>query len=364
MPVRVLSARYESVPVSIEAPGTIQAHNRIVLSSQINGFVRTANVRAGDSVRAGQVLVTLDAREAESRKAAAQASIEEAEAALEEARKAEQSALSMLTAAKANHALASETFGRYQKLFEARSLSPQELDEMRSRRDAAAAEVAAKEAMAGAAQDRLRQIQARIAQANAHSGGADIVLGWTVVKAPSAGRIVERAIDPGSAIFPGSPLMVLESAANPQAIANIPAADLNHLRRGLEVRVHFSNMTPPASGRVSEIVPLSNSSTHTVEFKVDLAGGFPAPPGSFVRLEIPAGERKAMLLPREAVRETGQLTGVFTVDGSGQAHYRLVKATLFDTKRMEILAGLEPGERVVEKINADLTDGIAVEVQP
>ena len=93
VPASVIAARYASVPAIVEAPGTVQARNRIALSSQINGFVREMHVRVGDSVHAGQVLATLDARDAESQKALAQAGIEEAQAALSEARKAHQAAV-------------------------------------------------------------------------------------------------------------------------------------------------------------------------------------------------------------------------------------------------------------------------------
>ena len=67
----------------VEAPGSVQPRNRIALSSQINGFVHERDRRVGDMVSAGQILVTLDARDAESQKDMAQASIDETQAALE-----------------------------------------------------------------------------------------------------------------------------------------------------------------------------------------------------------------------------------------------------------------------------------------
>jgi multidrug efflux pump subunit AcrA (membrane-fusion protein) len=169
--VRVLAAQYASLPAVIEAPGTVQARDRIALSSQINGYVGRVHVRVGDPVQANQILATLDARDAESQKAMAQAGIEEAQAALSEARKASQAATERLGAAKAANELASQTYNRFQKLFESKSVSPQEMDEARMRRDAAAAEVASATSMAAAAQDRIKQVEAKIAQAKAHLGG-------------------------------------------------------------------------------------------------------------------------------------------------------------------------------------------------
>ena len=363
MAARVITAQYQAVPSFVEAPGSVQPRNRIALSSQINGFVYGVSVKAGDLVSAGQILVTLDARDAQSQKDMAQASIEEAQAALEEARKGAQMAADTRNAARANNDLAASTFQRFQKLFDSKSVSPQELDEARARRDAAAADLAAKETMIAAAQDRLKRVQARIAQAGAQSRRADVLVGYTVLKAPATGRIAERQVDPGSAIFPGSPLLVLETTAHPQVVAEIPIARLAALHIGLEVEVRISDSGLARKGRISEIVPLSNPATHTVQFKVDLPPGATAPTGSYAKVEVPTGSRNALLVPVKAVRETGQLTGVFVVDSSSKARFRLVKLAPFDLEHVELLSGVEPGEKVVSPVSDEMTDGITLEVR-
>lgn len=360
---QVITAQYRTIPDTVQVPGSVQPRQRIALSSQINGFVHSVSVKAGDYVGAGQVLVTLDARDAQSQKDTAQASIEEAQAGLEEARKGAQVAADMRNAAKANSDLAAATFQRFQKLFDSKSLSPQELDEARARRDAAAADLAAKETMVAAAQDRMKQVQAKIAQASAQSRRADVLVGYTVIKAPAPGRVAERQVDPGSAIFPGSPLIVLETTASPQVLAEIPTSQLTALRIGLEVNVRISDSGPATKGRVAEIVPLSNPATHTVQFKVDLPPGFAAPTGSYASVEVPLGSRNALLVPLKVVRETGQLTGVFVVDSGSKARFRLVKVAPFDTEQVELLSGIEPGEKIVSALSDDLVDGVTLEVR-
>ncbi len=364
VPVTLITAGYESVPDVIEAPGSVQPRNRIVLSAQINGSVREVLVRAGDSVRAGQLLVTLDARDADSQKTLATAAIDEAKAALDEARKSADMAVSMRDAAKAQADLAAATYARYQQMFAARSVSPQELDEVRARRDATAADLAARETMVAAAQDRLRQANARITQANAQAGRADVLLGWTTVKAPASGLIAERLVDPGSAIFPGSTLVVLESAGNPQVLANVPTEQSGFLRRGLEVQVRDAEEPSSAViGRIAEIIPVSNPVSHTVQFKVDLPAGFSAPAGRFLKVMVPAGTRQAMLVPRPAIRESGQLTGVFVVDGASTARLRLVRTALLDADRIELLSGVDPGEKIVSNLSSEIVDGTPLEVR-
>lgn len=359
----VVTATYEAVAAAVEVPGTVQPRDRITLSAQINGFVRSVAVRAGDTVAAGQTLVTLDAREAESQKAMAQGAIDEAQAAREEARRGAEMAASARAAAKAADDLAASTLGRFEKLYEAKSVSQQEIDEARARRAGTAADLAARESMVAASKEKLRQVEARIAQARAQAGRADVVVGWTVLKAPSAGRVAERLADPGAAIFPGSPLLVIESVSTPQVSAELPTSHLGLLRRGLEVPVHIGTGTPPLAGRVAEIVPQSDPATHTVRFKVDLPAGAAPPSGAFARVGVPAGSRQALLVPARALRETGQLTGIFVLDAASKARFRLVKTAAFADERVEILSGLEPGERVVAAPTEEITDGTIVEIR-
>jgi membrane fusion protein, multidrug efflux system len=359
---RAITANMESVPAELEVPGSVQPRDRVVLSSQINGFVRSVLVQPGDVVAAGKTLATLDSRDADSQKAAAQAGISEAQQALAEAKQGEQIAASQRDAARANARLAEGTFDRYKKLSETRSATPQELDEVRARRDAALAELAARETAAAAATTRIAQIEARIAQANAGLQRAEVLVGWTVVKAPSGGRVVERTVDPGSAIFPGTPLVILESLTAPQVVAEIPSTQADWIKAGLEVRVSAESQTP-VRGRVTELVPLSSTGTHTVRFKVDLPANAAPRSGSFARVLIPTGERQTMLLPRSAIRESGQLTGVFVVDSGSKARFRLVKLSPFDTTRVEVLAGIDPGERVIAEPTEQIEDGVPLEIR-
>jgi multidrug resistance efflux pump len=361
--VKVITAQYRTVPATMQVPGSFQPRGRITLSSQINGFVHSMQVRSGDLVSAGQILVTLDARDAQSQKDMARASIEEAQAGLEETRKGAQMAAETRNAAKANSDLAAATLQRCQKLFDSKSVSPQELDEAQARRDAAAADLAAKETMVAAAQDRLKQALAKIAQAGAQSRRADVLVGYTVLKAPAAGRVAERQVDPGSAIFPGSPLLVLETTSSPQVLAEIPTVQLAALHAGMEVEVRIADAGPAGKGRVAEIVPLANPATHIVQFKVDLPRGFAAPTGSYASVEVPMGMRNILLVPKKAMRETGQLTGVFVVDSDSRARFRLVKVAPFDSEQVELLSGVEPGEMIVDSLSDDLTDGLALEVR-
>jgi multidrug efflux pump subunit AcrA (membrane-fusion protein) len=363
VPVSVIQARYQSITTTIEAPGTVQPRNRIPLACQINGFVHEMRVRAGDRVRSGQVLATLDSRDAENQKSAAQSAVDEAQAALSEAQQAHQAALDMQAASKAAAELADQTYTRYQKLFESRSVSPQEMDEVRTRRDSARAELASRESMVAASKDRIKQVEAKISQAKAQAGRAEVLMSYTRILAPVNGVVVERSADAGAAIFPGSPLLVIETTARPQVLASLPTKDAGHLLVGMTIRLKQSDSVPSVEGRVSEIIPQSNSGTHSVQFKVDLPPDTPVVHGQYMKLEVPIGTRDALLIARSAIREAGQLKGLFIVDEAARARFRLVKTAPCDSEQLEILSGVEEGESIIIAPDDRIVDGMPVEIQ-
>jgi multidrug efflux pump subunit AcrA (membrane-fusion protein) len=363
MPVNVIQARYQPIATSVEAPGTVQPRNRIPLASQINGFVHEMRVRAGDRVRSGQVLATLDSRDAESQKSAAQSAIDEAQAALSEAQQAHQAAVDMQAASKAAAELANQTYSRYQKLFESRSVSPQEMDEVLTRRDSARAELASRESMVAASEDRIKQVEAKISQAKAQAGRTEVLMSYTRILAPVNGVVVERSVDAGAAIFPGSPLLVIETTGRPQVLASLPTEHAGHLRVGMPIRLKPSDSVPSVEGKVSEIIPQSKPGTHSVQFKVDLPPDISVVHGQYMKLEVPIGTRDALLIARSAIREAGQLKGLFIVDEGNRAYFRLVKTSPYNSEQLEILSGVEEGESIIIEPDDKIADGMPVEIQ-
>jgi hypothetical protein len=77
-------------------------------------------------------------------------------------------------------------------------------------------------------------------------------------------------------------------------------------------------------------------------------------------VEVPAGKRDALLAPRTAVRQTGQLTGLFVVEAGSKAGFRLVKIAPYDAERVEVLSGVNPGEKIITGLSPQIVDGIPV----
>src|SRR5579859_6119059 len=187
--VSAVTPANESWPSIYEATGTVRARTSAVISARLMGYVRDVKAQAGDRVREGQLLVTLDTRDLD-------VSSRRVEAAREEVRTAVPEADSAVSAAKSNLDLAQVTFGRMQDLFQKTSISNQEFDE-------ASAKLKAAQAAYEMAQARRLQLNSKLAQVDQEVRASEVTRSYADVLAPFAGVVVSKSVDPGSLALPG-----------------------------------------------------------------------------------------------------------------------------------------------------------------
>src|SRR2546422_6419440 len=176
--------------------GIVRAGMAAILSSKVMGYVREVHTNIGDRVGAGQFLVVLDAADLE-------ANYRRADAGRDEARSAIPEAESGVVAAKANRELARATFKRMRDLFVSKSISNQEYDQ-------AVARLKAAEAAYAMAESKRAQLTSRIAQADQERSAADIQRGYAQLRAPFAGVVTAKSVEPGNLATPGAPLLTIE----------------------------------------------------------------------------------------------------------------------------------------------------------
>ena len=167
---RVVESREQEVPANLQSTGTVHARETAMVSAQVMGRIQQVLVREGENVRAGQTLVVLD-------DAALRAQVEQAHAGVQAAQSAQ-------VAAQTNAALASSTLDRYKQLQSQKSVSPQEMDEVSRRSEAAAAN--------------LEAVRAQTNAARAQESAARTMMSYTRLVAPFAGVITARTADPGT----------------------------------------------------------------------------------------------------------------------------------------------------------------------
>jgi len=335
--VSLLTVQQANVPDILQAVGTVRAAQSSVLASQMMGNVVEVRVHEGERVQQGEVLALID--DAQPR------------AGVERATAAEIAAHQQLAAAESDLSLASSTLTRYQALYERKSVSPQEFDEVKARQQAATA----RRDMARAEQE----------QAKAALSQAQTALGYTRVRAPFNGVVTEKRVDSGTLVSPGTPIFTVEDVRRYRLEATVNEGDVASVRIGQDIAVVLDALgTGDLKGKVGELVPAADPNSRSFLIKVDLPGDPRLRSGLFGRAQFPRGERQALLVPRTAVVERGQLQGVFVLDSNKIAALRYVTLGRISAEKIEVLAGLQTGEQIVAAPGTLVLDGKRVESRP
>lgn len=322
-------ARRASLPTFHSVAGTVRSQTASTLAANVVGTVVRVTVAEGDRVRAGDVLVEIDAREPRAQAERARAGRDELERAVE--------------GAAANAQLAETTYRRFEALRARGSASQQEFEEARARHIAAQAEVA--------------RLTASRAGARAAVTQAAAVLDYSSVRAPIAGVVTARFVDPGAQAAPGVPLVSIEEERATRVDATVP--------EGIPViagaRAFVEAGDQRLEARVVRVQPSVDSTTRSALVKLELAQ--PLRAGTYVKVSFPAGERTAVVIPATALVRRGQLTSVFVVDKGNVTRMRLVTIGATNGADVEVRSGLEAGESIVSAPDR-VRDGVIVRSGP
>ncbi|MGC2831885.1 MAG: efflux RND transporter periplasmic adaptor subunit [Candidatus Acidiferrum sp.] len=317
--ISVMVAQATMVTDWIEAVGTVRAAQTSQVSSQATGNIAVISAHEGDRVKNGQVLAIID--DAQPRSA-----VEQAVAAANAAEKEVSAADSDLT-------LAGTTLKRYQQLYEKKSVSPQEFDEIKARYQSADA--------------RRDMAKAGLAQANAALTQSKTSLGYTRIRAPFAGVVTERKADAGALASPGMALFTMEDTRNYRLEVTVDESDLRLLHEGQVASIMIDALgNSPLSGKVVQIVPAADPASRSFLVKIGLPADSRLRSGLFGTARFARGQRATLLIPRAALVERGQLQGIYVVDSNQIAQLRYITLGKIKGEQIEVLSGLQAGERL------------------
>ena len=240
------------------------------------------------------------------------------------------------------------------ELYEKRSISNQEYDE-------SSAKLKAAESSYEIARAKRIQLDSKLAQAEQEVRATQVARSYAEIRAPFAGVVTSKSIDPGNLAVPGAPLLTIERDSY-RLEAAIEESKLGSVRLAQEVSVMLDGINLRFDSRVSEIVPAVDAASRSYTVKIDL----PATPvlrsGLFGRAIFRIGARPVVTIPAVAVTERGQLHSVFVADG-GIARTRLITIGEKVTDQVEVLSGLDASEKVIYPVPQGLSDGTRVEVK-
>jgi RND family efflux transporter MFP subunit len=334
--VSLVEAQERNMPDVFEAVGTVQAAQTSTLASQMMGNIVEVRAHEGDRVQRGQVLAAIDNSQPR--------------AALDRATAATTASQQQLAAAGSELALADSTLKRFQTLYERKSVSPQEFDEVKARQQAALA----RRDMAVANQE----------QANAALAQARAALEYTQIRAPFDGVVSEKKADVGTLASPGTPIFTVEDVRRYRLAAPINESDLSLVRVGQPLPVLIDAFgTEVLKGKVVEIVPAADPATRSFLIKIELPADARLRSGLFGRVQFSRGERRALFVPQTAIVQRGQLQGVFLLDQNKIATLHYVTVGKPIQSQIEVLAGLQSGDWLVATPGTLELDGKRIEAQ-
>lgn len=310
-------ASLTTIPRLVTATGSLEAEKSVLVSTRMMGWVNKVHVREGQTVSKGDLLVSIDDSDLRAKKSQAEAGIVEATAVLTNAEKMAE---------------------RFEKLYAEKSVSKQQLDDVLTGRDRAAAG--------------LKMAEAGLTEVNVH-------LSYLNVTAPVDGFVSRKMIEEGDMANPGMPLVSLESSGAMKVVAHLGEKDVTSVKLGDPVTIDITSLDGTVfTAPLDKIVPAANPGSRTYDIEIILADPDPRlKSGMFARVSVPVGTRDAVLVPAAAVIKRGQLTGVWIVREDGTAHLRWARLGLAIGDSVEVLSGLAGNETVVLSTEQPLVEG-------
>ena len=334
----VVTARSESrdVPVKIRANGTVTALQSVDLRAQVTSTVRTVHIREGQNVEKGELLFSLDSREAE-------ANLKKAEAQIEKDR--------------ADLATAERNNARQHELFQQKFISQAALD---------------------TSQNQVDTLKGQLAVDTAAAEAARVGRAYTEIRAPFSGRTGAISVREGSLVQPGtgaaasattpSTALVTITQIDPISVAfTIPEKELPALQAALAAGKVPVTATvkdgagAPLTGNVTFVDNTVDPTSGTIKVKAEFSNrGGQLWPGMYVNVELsPRVMRAATVVPAQAVQTGPDSRFIYVVGSDNKVAQRPVKLAYVD-EGLAVVDGLQPGSRIVVEGAQNLRPGSAV----
>jgi len=285
--------------------GVIEAVQQATVSAQTSGTIMELPFDVNDVVDAGELIVRLEDSEQRSRLNQAEANQLEAESGVQDAQ---------------------QQFERISNLRERGVATQAEFDQARNALNAA---------------------RARLVRAEAAVAEAQEQFDYTRIAAPYSGIVTERHVELGETVAPGAPLLSGFSLEALRVVVSIPQQFSQLVRQSRQAEVSLNDGRVLQTGEMT-FFPYADPATHSfvVRMSLDEPEGSLFP-GMLVQVRVPVAEREALWIPASSLLRRGELRAVFVLDDTNRPRLRQVRIGISDQDRLEVLAGLDEGERIL-----------------
>lgn len=305
--VKTIETELQTIQLREHIPGTVRPIEQATLASKVVGTIEQLPVALGQKVKKGDLLLKTSAGEISAKVLQAQAQLEQVARDLQR----EQKLL-------AQEASTTETVKALEKRF-------------------------------------------RIVKAAAEE--ADTMLSYTKIYAPFDGVITQKKVHVGDLASPGMPLLEIEDPTRLRVESYIPESLIDFIKFGESIEIQPSADGKSVMGSIVEIAPSLNPLSRTFLIKISLPEKSEMRSGQFARVLIKSKQVKTLLVPRQSITNLGQIERIF-VASQGKVSLRIVKTGATYDDKIEVLSGLNPGEKVIINEIGNLRDGQSIETTP
>ncbi len=320
-PVKTKFTKVTKIKTSdiIEAPGQVSSVKDAYIMAKSVGTILNIKVKAGDFVKKGQSLLTIDSSDINSKLQQAKGALAQAEAAL---------------------TIATNNYNRFKELYKKNACSKVELEQM--------------EFQYNKAKGAVEMARGAVNEAKAY-------LKYSRVDAPFDAIIVERLVNVGDFAAPGRPLFRIIDPKDLRFDCTIGESDAKYVKLGDKVKVKLDSIDEKIDGTVSEISGGSDFLTHTYTVRIAIPFDERIKAGMYgvAYFNLIPGEK--ILVPEKCILHRGELDIVYTVDKNGKAKLTLVRLGKKFGDKYQVLSGLNGDETVACENLSKISDGVKLE---
>src|SRR6202142_1060026 len=329
---------------SLSVAGQFQPYPQVDLHAKVSGYIRWIKVDIGDHVRQGEVLATLEVPELQDQVEGAQAEVRHSQSDISRAQSEVVSAESAYSAVHAEYTRLEEASKERPGL-----IAEQELDDARAKDQQAAAQVG----VAKASLDAMRQ---QLGISNATRSRLETMSGYEQIIAPFTGVVTKRYDDTGSLIQAGQdnntntlPVVQVAESDLLRLRMPVPESDVPYIQVGGVVQVKVNATGHAFTGKIIRFSRALDTNTRTMLTEVDVPNhDLSLNPGMYAETTIQLLQKNnALILPAQAVVQSGDQSYVLVVDATNHVEKRNVTLGIQTSNRVEITSGLQTGDNVI-----------------
>ncbi|NEQ30739.1 MAG: efflux RND transporter periplasmic adaptor subunit [Leptolyngbya sp. SIO4C5] len=367
--VETAIAQTGSVETSLEYTGTTEPLQEVSLRAQAEGQLLSASADTGDAVEAGQPLARLDGALLQAAVNEAEAELAARQAEVAQARSQVGAAQTQVEQARVELQQAIADAERLQRLAQAGAISQQEAELAQTARSVAAQALQSAQEQVATQQQAVNSAQRRVASQQAIVAQTRQRLAYTTLTAPIAGVVLARPVEPGDLVQPGNEVFNLGDFSAVKAVVQVSELALSQISLGQAVQVRLDAFPGESlTGRVTRISPVADAAARLIPVEVTL----PNPDGKIgsgllARVNF-ATASQGVVVPQGALEieenaadaATATLFVLTAEAPEAQVEARSVQVGDRANNRVEIRAGIEPGEAVIVRSGGPLSDGQTV----